>query len=204
MAELAQRPPATGQRRRDRRGEAPAAARAGARPGAGAADRPRRRRGDGLAVAGRRRGGLGDGLPHDPDAALDPRQRAADRACKRRPDAEPVEGALVLPEPAGVAAAHEPGLGRRDRADRGARSRSRRSPTSTAARSASASSARRPKGRKIIGFTTVFTTVVVSGMIVLDEMITPKRTGWGIGNCHQGARRFTSSDLQHRSIRRSS
>ena len=38
------------------------------------------------------------------------------------------------------------------------------------------------KGRKIIGFTTVFTTVVVSGMIVLDEIITPKRTGWGIGN----------------------
>jgi hypothetical protein len=38
------------------------------------------------------------------------------------------------------------------------------------------------KGRKIIGFTTVFTVVVVTVMIVLDEIITPKRTGWGIGN----------------------
>src|SRR4051812_36546940 len=38
------------------------------------------------------------------------------------------------------------------------------------------------KGRKIIGFTTIFTSVVLIGMIVLDEVITPKRTGWGIGN----------------------
>src|SRR5215217_7244162 len=38
------------------------------------------------------------------------------------------------------------------------------------------------KGRKIIGFTTAFTTAVLIGMIVLDEVITPKRTGWGIGN----------------------
>src|SRR5829696_10154286 len=38
------------------------------------------------------------------------------------------------------------------------------------------------KGRKIIGFTTVFTVIVVTIMIVLDEIITPKRTGWGIGN----------------------
>ncbi len=38
------------------------------------------------------------------------------------------------------------------------------------------------KGRKIIGFTTVFTTVVLVAMIVLDEVIQPKRTGWGIGN----------------------
>jgi menaquinol-cytochrome c reductase cytochrome b/c subunit len=38
------------------------------------------------------------------------------------------------------------------------------------------------KGRKIIGFTTAFTTVVLIAMIVLDEVITPKRTGWGIGN----------------------
>ena len=37
------------------------------------------------------------------------------------------------------------------------------------------------KGRKIIGFTTVFTTVVVSAMIVLDEVLGPvPRTGWGI------------------------
>ncbi|MCC6791276.1 MAG: hypothetical protein IT336_06315, partial [Thermomicrobiales bacterium] len=38
------------------------------------------------------------------------------------------------------------------------------------------------KGRKIIGFTTLFTTVVVTVMILLDEVIEPKRTGWGIGN----------------------
>lgn len=38
------------------------------------------------------------------------------------------------------------------------------------------------KGRKIIGFTAIFTSVVLSVMIVLDEVITPKRTGWGIGN----------------------
>src|SRR5215216_1729470 len=38
------------------------------------------------------------------------------------------------------------------------------------------------KGRKIIGFTTVFTTVVVSVMIVADELIgSSPRTGWGIG-----------------------
>src|SRR4029078_10655839 len=35
------------------------------------------------------------------------------------------------------------------------------------------------KGRKIIGFTTVFTTVVVTVMIVADEMIgSSPRTGW--------------------------
>ena len=38
------------------------------------------------------------------------------------------------------------------------------------------------KGRKIIGFSAFFTAVVVSVMIVADEIITPKRTGWGIGN----------------------
>lgn len=38
------------------------------------------------------------------------------------------------------------------------------------------------KGRKIIGFTSIFTVIVVSAMIVLDEVIAPKRTGWGIGN----------------------
>src|SRR5262245_54685783 len=31
------------------------------------------------------------------------------------------------------------------------------------------------KGRKIIGFTTIFTVVVLTVMIVLDEIITPKR-----------------------------
>ena len=38
------------------------------------------------------------------------------------------------------------------------------------------------KGRKIIGFTTLFTIVSLVIMIVADEMIAPKRTGWGIGN----------------------
>jgi quinol-cytochrome oxidoreductase complex cytochrome b subunit len=38
------------------------------------------------------------------------------------------------------------------------------------------------KGRKIIGFSAAFTTVALSVMIVLDEVIQPKRTGWGIGN----------------------
>lgn len=53
------------------------------------------------------------------------------------------------------------------------------------------------KGRKIIGFTTVFTTVVLSAMIVLDEIITPKRTGWGIGNWlkEQGGSEFVYNTL---------
>jgi menaquinol-cytochrome c reductase cytochrome b/c subunit len=38
------------------------------------------------------------------------------------------------------------------------------------------------KGRKIIGFTSIFTAGALSVMIVADEMIGPKRTGWGIGN----------------------
>src|ERR1700712_1571776 len=37
------------------------------------------------------------------------------------------------------------------------------------------------KGRKIIGFVTVFTAFVISTMIVLDEVLGPvPRTGWGI------------------------
>ncbi len=37
------------------------------------------------------------------------------------------------------------------------------------------------KGRKIIGFVTVFTAFVISAMIVLDEVLGPvPRTGWGI------------------------
>ncbi len=38
------------------------------------------------------------------------------------------------------------------------------------------------KGRKIIGFTTMFTIVSITIMIVADEIIAPKRTGWGIGS----------------------
>ena len=38
------------------------------------------------------------------------------------------------------------------------------------------------KGRKIAGFSAVFTTVVLTVFIVADEVIAGKRSGWGIGN----------------------
>ena len=66
-------------------------------------------------------------------AALGPVQRAADGAGQPEPDAEPVQGAVVLPEPAGAAAAHGRRAGRRDRADAGAGARSPPFPISTAA-----------------------------------------------------------------------
>jgi hypothetical protein len=53
------------------------------------------------------------------------------------------------------------------------------------------------KGRKIIGFTTIFTIVTLVAMIVLNEIITPKRTGWGIGNWikEQGGSEFVYNTL---------
>ncbi len=38
------------------------------------------------------------------------------------------------------------------------------------------------KGRKITGFTAIWTTVVLTVYIVADELIGDKRSGWGIGN----------------------
>ena len=95
------------------------------------------------------------------------------------PDAEPVEGALVLPEPAGAAAAHGRRAGRRHRPDAGAGARSRPSPISTASPLGVGILGTSAKGRKIVGFTAVFTTVVLIGMIFLDELT--GRTQFGIG-----------------------
>jgi hypothetical protein len=38
------------------------------------------------------------------------------------------------------------------------------------------------KGRKIAGFSALWTTVVISIYIVADEFVGGERTGWGIGN----------------------
>jgi hypothetical protein len=38
------------------------------------------------------------------------------------------------------------------------------------------------KGRKIAGFSALWTTAVLTIYIVLDEVISGKRSGWGIGN----------------------
>ena len=59
------------------------------------------------------------GLHRVPARVLGVRERAAARAGQREPDAEPVEGALVLPRPAGAAQVVPPDGGRRDAAGHG-------------------------------------------------------------------------------------